>query len=170
MPIKLNIDDIAKFIRENGLIDHGGAKLCDLCDAFSFTRQAFYKRMKDDPEFAKAVNEAKEEFRSSLEVRLVKSLAKSAEGYEWKQTCEEYEGGKLKKRTVRNMYAQPNVAASIFLLTNLNPSSWRNRQSVDATTDGKPFQSPISIEIIDRREQVAKKDANDTDDTGIRGD
>lgn len=43
--------------------------------------------------------------------------------------------------------------------------------NIDLTSGGDPFaHEPISIEIIDRREQVAKKDANDTDDTGIRGD
>lgn len=43
--------------------------------------------------------------------------------------------------------------------------------NIDLTSGGAPFtHEPISIEIIDRREQVAKKDANDTDDTGIRGD
>ena len=43
--------------------------------------------------------------------------------------------------------------------------------NIDLTSGGDPFaHEPISIEIIDRREQVAKKDANGTDDTGIRGD
>ena len=43
--------------------------------------------------------------------------------------------------------------------------------NIDLTSGGAPFShEPISIEIIDRREQVAKQDANDTDDTGIRGD
>lgn len=43
--------------------------------------------------------------------------------------------------------------------------------NIDLTSGGAPFtHEPISIEIIDRREQVAKKDANDTDNTGIRGD
>lgn len=43
--------------------------------------------------------------------------------------------------------------------------------NIDLTSGGDPFaHEPISIEIIDRREQVAKKDANNTDDTGIRGD
>ena len=70
----------------------------------------------------------------------------------------------VKKKTVKNIRVEPNVAAGIFLLTNIAPDRWRNRQNIDATTNGKDIaRDPITIEVIDRREQVIEATNNDAD-------
>ena len=129
----------ADWVRENGLIDDGGAKLGDFCKAIGIDDMTYYAWMKR-AEFSGAIKKAKEGFRDNLKVDLVKSLANCAKGYEYTKTKEEYDGNKrLLRKTEEKVKVAPNVGAAIFLLTNIDPERWKNRQEskTDITTNGK---------------------------------
>lgn len=133
---KEKANECAAWVQKNGLIEYGGARLRDFCQFAGISQETYYQWLQK-AEFADAIKKAKEEFRAHLEVRLVKSLARTAEGYEWKQVTTEYvadgeAGLKIKKETTKNVREAPNVGAAIFLLTNLAPGRWQNRR------DGNP--------------------------------
>lgn len=145
----------ADWVRKNGLIDFGGATLTDFCKAMGIEDQTYYRWL-DKVEFVEAIKKAKEAFRSTLENDIVKSLANSAKGYEYEQYTTEYTDvngkPKIKKQVKKNIRVEPNVGAAIFLLTNIAPDRWKNKQdnNVKIEDEGEPIQ----IEIIDKREDV----------------
>lgn len=129
----------ADWVRENGLKDDGGAKFGDFCKAIGIDDMTYYSWMKRS-EFSVAIKKAKEDFRDNLKVDLVKSLANCAKGYEYTKIKTEYDGNKrLLRETKETVKVAPNVGAAIFLLTNLDPENWKNRQETkaDITTKGK---------------------------------
>lgn len=145
----------ADWVRKNGLIDFGGATLTDFCKAMGIEDQTYYRWL-DKVEFVEAIKKAKEAFRSTLENDIVKSLANSAKGYEYEQYTTEYTDvngePKIKKQVKKNIRVEPNVGAAIFLLTNIAPDRWKNKQ--DSTVSVKEDNEPIQIEIIDKRRDI----------------
>lgn len=142
----------ADWVRENGLIDFGGATLTDFCKAMGIDDMSYYNWMKRT-EFSEAIKNAKESFRESLEKDIVKSLANAAKGYEYDQVTTEYTdvNGKprIKKQVKRNVRVEPNVGAAIFLLTNLAPERWKNRQQQEVkVSDAKPMTMKEAEELI----------------------
>ena len=123
-----------EWVKKNGLIDYGGAKLADFCKVMNIDDMTYYRWL-EKADFAESLKKAKEAFKSSLETEIVSSLANSAKGYEYIQTATEYTdvNGKpcIKKQVKKNIRIEPNVAAAIFLLTNIAPERWKNRQSSD---------------------------------------
>lgn len=134
------IDKCYEWICANGLIDDGGAKFVDFCKAMCISDESYYNWISGkydlSLEFLEAIKKAKDVFRQNLVRDLVLSLAKSAKGYTWKKTRTEYKNvnGKpeIVKQTVEDVVVHPNTGAAIFLLTNLDPNNWKNRQHIDA--------------------------------------
>ena len=126
------IQACADWVRENGLIDHGGATLTDFCKFFCIDDMTYY-RWCAKAEFSEAIKNAKEEFRKNLEKDIVDSLARAAKGSEYDQITTEFTdvNGKprIKKQVKKNVRIEPNVGAAIFLLTNIAPERWKNKQS-----------------------------------------
>lgn len=137
---KQMIQDCYEWVRENGLIDNGGAKLIEFCEAMKIDCVTYYNWQNGDYElslsFSNAIKKAKEEFKDNLVKDLVISLAKSAKGYTWKKTKTQYKnvGGKpqIVSQTTEDVNVPPNVGAAIFLLTNIAPDKWQNRQYIDS--------------------------------------
>lgn len=149
---KQMVQACADWVRENGLIDFGGATLTDFCKAMGIDDMSYYNWMKR-AEFSEAIKNAKEAFRESLEKDIVKSLANAAKGYEYYQVTTEYTdvNGKprIKKQVKKNVRVEPNVGAAIFLLTNLAPERWKNRQQQEVkVSDAKPMTMQEAEELI----------------------
>jgi hypothetical protein len=88
-------------------------------------------------------------YRAALIAKSEKSLLELVEGAKSEDTKKEYlatEDGRmiLAKKTVIIKRAEPNVAATIFTLTNLKGDVWKNKQNTDITTNGKELQQQIS--------------------------
>lgn len=145
----------ADWVRKNGLIDFGGASLTDFCKVMGIDDQTYYRWL-TKVEFAEEIKKAKSAFRSTLEKDIVKSLANAAKGYEYEQYTTEYTDvngkPKIKKQVKKNIRVEPNVGAAIFLLTNIAPDRWKNKQ--DSNVSVKENSEPIQIEIIDKREDI----------------
>ena len=150
---KQMVQACADWVRENGLIDFGGATLTDFCNALSIDNKTYYAWM-NKTEFSDAIKKAKDTFRESLEKDIVKSLANAAKGYEYEQITTEYTdvNGKprIKKQVKKNIRVEPNVGAAIFLLTNLAPDRWKNRQRQEVeVSEVKPMTMQEAKELIE---------------------
>lgn len=164
------IKECADWVRENGLMDYGGASLMDFCAHFHIDNKSYYRWMKIT-EFAEAIKKAKEDFKNSLEKDLVESLSRAAKGYEYEQTTSEYgyvDGKKvLRKHTKKNVRVEPNVGANIFLLTNLAPERWKNRQDNNVDVSGG-LQGSIEIKLVgDDSVGISGSEAEIMDKEGI---
>lgn len=128
----------ADWVGENGLIEYGGAKLIDFCKAFGIDDMTYYRWL-ENSDFSEAIKKAKEKFKDSLETDIVKSLANAAKGYEYTQTQTEFKdvngSPKIVKQTKKNIRVEPNVGAAIFLLTNIAPDRWKNKQQQEFSGD-----------------------------------
>lgn len=129
------VNEMADWVRENGLIEYGGAKLGDFLSHFGIDDMTYYRWLKQS-EFAVAIKKAKEDFKNNLEKDIVSSLSKAAKGYDYEQVTTEgrevQEGDKkvfkAVKQVRKTIHVECNVGAAIFLLTNIAPDSWKNRQ------------------------------------------
>lgn len=150
------------WISDNGLMDYGGAKLSDFLNYIGISYKSYYRWMDEYPEFKAAIERGKAEFKARLTTDIAASLAMAAKGYEREEPEEEFKPNpkdpnkaiqtKFKKKTV---YYQPNVGAAIFLLTNLDPEHYRNRQSAEITgRDGTPIV--IQVETKEQKELMER--------------
>lgn len=169
----------ADWVRKNGLIDFGGATLTDFCKVMGIDDQTYYRWL-CKAEFAEAIKKAKEAFRGTLEKDIVDSLANSAKGYEYDQYTTEYTDvngkPKIKKQIKKNIRVEPNVGAAIFLLTNIAPERWKNRQDAktDISTNGKDIgqqivfsPTPLSEQDIKELKEIQNGNQESSGNTGV---
>ncbi len=134
--------EMEEWVSQNGLIEYGGAKVKDFIAHFGISNETYYEWKRTNKEFSEALKRAKDVFKSGLERDIVKSMANIAKGYEYTQTTREYKDGREVKRTTKDIKVEPNVAAGIFLLTNLAPTRWQNKQNMQSSSD-----STVRIEV-----------------------
>lgn len=146
------------WVCENGLMDDGGAKFVDFCKAMCISDESYYNWINGISEaslqFLEAIKKAKTVFRQNLEVDLVLSLARSAKGYRWQKKRTEYKdvNGKpqIVKQIVEDVDVPPNTGAAIFLLTNIAPDKWKNKQYIDSReTKETKIKVDSDAEILD---------------------
>lgn len=95
--------------------------------------QATLIKAKKDPEYGERIKAALKKGKDIADIEVENSLFKSANGYEYEETKEEYEMGILTKRTVTKKFVPPSVPAQIFWLKNRKPTEWRDRREIDNT-------------------------------------
>lgn len=156
-------NDIMRWVRENGLKDNGGATITSLCRHFGIAEMTFGRWMQKKT-FADAINSAKQHFEDNLERDLVQSLAKAAKGYTYVKRKTEYTSDKngnpvIKKQTTEDVDVQPNVGAAIFLLTNIAPERWVNKQQTQTDLTGS---LALDVNIVGNTPDIATSE-NDVD-------
>lgn len=125
-----------------------GAKDTELATFFEVDPDTIYEWKKVHKEFSEALKRGKE----IADQRVSKSLYKRAIGFTFDEvTHEKVEIGEFNpvlgefvktpatKTKVVTKYIVPDTTAQIFWLKNRRPDLWRDRQEVDVTTAGKPF-------------------------------
>lgn len=145
---------VAAWVRKNGFVDCGGASRNDLCAFLKITLKTLGRWLKK-PDFFEAVEEAKRDFRDIAEKEIVQSLARAAKGYEYKQVIEKTIKGVTVEVTYKTIHVEPNVGAAIFLLTNIAPERWKNRQNKEVT--GGVEVKGLNVEVIDEGAKEALK-------------
>ena len=129
------IKEMSDWIKENGLMDYGGAKLKDFCASFGISQETYFQWMKKD-EFSESIKKAKEDFKKNLETDIVFSLSKAAKGYDVEEITTEgrevQEGGKRVFKAVKQVrkkkHIECNVGAAVFLHTNIASDRGKERQ------------------------------------------
>lgn len=144
-----------EYISKKGLMDLGST-LRDFCKYLGISKETFYKWTDENGEdvkvdFVDAIKKGKEAYRAALIAKAEKSLLELVEGAKSEDTKKEYlkrENGDMVmvKKTVTTKRSEPNVAATIFALTNLKGEVWKNKQNTDITTNGKELQQQITPE------------------------
>lgn len=154
--------EIAQWVRENGLIEYGGASIEMLARQFGISRKTHTAWMKSDADYAEAINEAKRLFAENLEKDLVVTLAKSAKGFTSTKRRTEYvsdQNGRpmIKRQTTDEVDVPPNVGAAIFLLTNIAPERWKNKLTQSADIKG---DFSLGVVIQDNTPEIVTNEAD----------
>lgn len=138
------------------------AKICELIEKDSFTipeickcvgiaESTFHEWQSTKAEFSEAIKKARSRFSDTMAVEAARSLRKLVCGYDHTETTTEStdtgqldDNGKkilkVKKHVTRTKHVEPNTAAIIFTLTNLDPEHWKNRTTAEMTgKNGAPL-------------------------------
>lgn len=164
------VQEMESWIAEHGLLEYGGAKLKEFLAVFHIDWKTYKHWYDTKREFKEAVDRAKEAFKSKLSIDLSITLADSARGgyREEEEESTEYRPNPANPsqptiarmtKTKRKKYIKPDVAAAIFLLTNLDPDHYQNRRNADITLK-QDDDRPMTIDEIDKElERLAKLDS-----------
>ena len=152
---KFNTSKIAEceaWVSEHGLIDYGGAKLKEFVREMGIDEKTYRLWMKGKPQFKEAIERAKGIFKQNLTHDLAISLSTAAKCYEHEETAQEFRVGADGQPSPFNMkrkkiHVQPNLGAAIFLLTNLDPEHYQNRQRNDILRK-KDDEKPMTLDEI----------------------
>lgn len=171
------IRECAAWVEVNGLYPQRcGASIRQFCDAMGI---AFitYQRWQANENFVTAITHAREVFQQNTVHEVVNALVKAARGVDFvkkkdegrPQVVKEYDpntGEKIKEYTTEKIvtvkslretvYYPPDVNAAKFLLTNMDPENWKNKQ--DATTDlNLNFEEPPVIVFRDTSKEAGEE-------------
>lgn len=135
-PSKFNgIDlDQVKILVKAGMTDEQMAKF------FGVNTDTWYEWKKVHPAFSEALKDWKAEADGKVEA----SLYERARGYSHPEEKIFCNNGEIVRTTTTKHYP-PDPTSMIFWLKNRQPEKWRDRQDVDLTTGGKPFNLTSAI-------------------------
>jgi len=173
------IKEATDWVEKNGLYPQAcGASVTDFCNAMGITRRTLSLWQKNE-KFSEPIKRAQEVFRSSTVAEVVNKMKQRALGYnepledkyykgqvvkeydeKTGKKTKEYLSGKavLEKQVTRTVHHPPDVAAGIFLLTNLDPENWKNRR--DDKTDisaSLEFEEPPQIVFTSPKKEEGGK-------------
>lgn len=179
--MKMNAAKIAEaeaWVERNGLHPQPcGATLRDFCKAMGIN-DATYRRWQNNADFADALTRARELFRINTVREVENALVKAARGVDFTRIKEEAKAevvkeydpktgkkvkeytGELKtvKATRETMYYPPDIKAAIFVLTNMAPDTWKQKQETTLQGNG----GPIAITLADNAAMEGLKKALET--------
>lgn len=158
------INKIAEeWVSEHGLIEYGGGQLQDFNAHLGINDKTYRRWLDEQPEFKAAIERGRATFKKSLTHQLHETLSMVAAGYEREETETEYRPNpkdpkqptitKMKKKKV---FYQPNVGAAIFLITNLDPEHYQNRQKNDIVLKDTEEKEMTLDEINKEIERLSK--------------
>lgn len=147
-------DRIRTFVEKNGLYPQPcGATQQQLFEACGFGWDSL-KRWQEKADFAEMLTRARAKFAQQTEIEIVNAMKKAALGMQYTkevneataQKVVEYDpktGKKAKEYTTDQLVAKsakretvvipPDVKAGIFMLTNLAPEKWKQKQDVSGS-------------------------------------
>ena len=144
-----------------GLVKSDTFTIAEICRQVGITPKTYHQWMDDYPDFADAIEQAKDERMQFFVQEAKKSLLKKIQGYDVTETkvvtipskVKDEKGNPkpiIKEQTTTKKHIQADTAAIIFTLTNGDPEHWRNRQTTEVTgKDGKDLFAGKSDEELD---------------------
>lgn len=165
---------MAKFSKKTvekivGLVKSDTYTIAEICRQVGITPKTYHAWINDYPDFADALERARDERLQMMVIEAKKSLMKKIHGYEVTETKvitvpgnKKDEKGNpkpiIKEQTTTKKHIQPDTAAIIFTLTNGDPEHWRNRQSTEVTgKDGKDLFANKTDEELDKEIEELKR-------------
>lgn len=152
-----------------GLVKSDTFTIAEICRQVGITPKTYHQWMDDYPDFADAIEQAKDERMQFFVQEAKKSLLKKIQGYDVTETkvvtipskVKDEKGNPkpiIKEQTTTKKHIQPDTAAIIFTLTNGDPEHWRNRQSTEVTgKDGKDLFANKTDEELDKEIEELKR-------------
>lgn len=165
---------MAKFSKKTvekivGLVKSDTYTIAEICRQVGITPKTYHAWINDYPDFADALERARDERLQMMVIEAKKSLMKKIQGYEVTETKVITVPGKqkdekgnpkpiIKEQTTTKKHILPDTAAIIFTLTNGDPEHWRNRQSTEVTgKDGKDLFANKTDEELDKEIEELKR-------------
>mgnify|MGYP000850277328 CR=1 FL=1 len=133
------------------LIRKDSYTIAEICASVRISERCYYYWQNNVAEFAEAIKEARDQYDEILVKEAKNSLLKLVKGYEVDEKKTVYVNGKdgkpiIKEQTTVKKHIQPNVAATIFMLTNKAPDEYKNKQFSELTgKDGKDLVPPAKL-------------------------
>lgn len=133
------------------LIEKDSFTIPEICKCVGIAESTFHEWQSTKAEFSEAIKKARNRFADIMAVEAARSLRKLVCGYDYTETTTESTGTgdldekgekilKVKKHIIRTKHIEPNTAAIIFTLTNLDPEHWKNRTTSEMTgKNGAPL-------------------------------
>lgn len=155
---------MVKLVEEKGLKDYRGLTLQDFCNFFGIHTCTFTDWLNTKEGFREKIEAAKEVYKLNRARKLILTLEDAAEGGYREESTEttKYRPNPRNptEPTIAEMtkvktkkYVKPDVAAAIFLLTNLDPEHFQNRRNNDVVV--KETQ-PRELSVDEAREFIKK--------------
>lgn len=127
-------------------------------------KETFYGWMREKTDFSDAIRAAKKDFLRNQYKDAVQSLYKRATGYDVEEPEITYgdKDGKpyIKQKKVRTKHIPADPQALKFLLTNLYPDDWQDRQKNELTGS---LSNRVQIEYVDSGINLAHSEDEITD-------
>lgn len=161
---KDKIRECAAWVEENGLYPQRcGASVKLFCEAMDIGFDT-YQRWMEKENFANAITHAREVFQQNTVREVSNALVKAAKGVDFTKTkqkgraqvVKEYDpktGKKIKEYTTEKIvtvesyretvYFPPDVNAAKFILTNMDPENWKNKQDTTADLNLDFDEAPV---------------------------
>lgn len=177
---KAKIQECVEWVERNGLYPQPcGAAVKQFCEAMGIN-DATYRRWLQKEDFADALSRAREVFRQTSVREVSNALIKAAKGVDFTKEKQEYRaqvikeydpktGKKVKeylgekpvqvKAMRETYYYPPDVNAAKFVLTNMDPENWKNKQESDIFANMEMEEPPV---IIFQEQPPVPEDAEDS--------
>lgn len=172
------IKEAEKWVEENGLYPQAcGASIKTFCKAMDISFPT-YQKWQENFNFLNALTRAREVFKQNAITQVSNALIKAARGVDFTKEKSEYRaqvikeydpktGKKVKeylgekpiqiKMMRETYYYPPDVNAAKFVLTNMDPEHWRNKQDTDITASLEMEEPPVIV----FREQPSAQDTGE---------
>jgi len=143
--------------RITDLIKKDSYTIAEICSLSGISDSTYYEWQASHSEFSENIQKARQEFDEILVKEAKKSLRKLITGYDIEEKKTVFTEGKdgkpkVKEQVTTKKHFQPNVAATIFALTNKASDEYKNRQNTELTgKDGKDLINTKSDEELDAR-------------------
>lgn len=173
------IELAVKWVEQNGLYPQPcGASVKDFCKALDISWDTF-KDWNGRPDFSDAINRAREIFAQRTIVEVSNALVKAAKGVDFTKVKEEAKAekvveydpktgkkvreyvGELKtvKATRETFYYPPDTKAAVFVLTNLQPDKWKQKQETTVQAEGVAINLALPADATAGLQQALKTGA-----------
>jgi hypothetical protein len=156
------LDSAEDWIAQHGLIEYGGGQLQDFC-AYLGINDRTYRRWLERKEFRSVIERGREVYKLNLTHELHETLAMAAKGGEHEEVTTEFRPNAknndkptIVKMTKKKTFVPPNVGAAIFLLTNLDPAHYQNKQKNDIVL-GTQSENDMTLEQINAEIERLKR-------------
>ena len=155
------VQECVRWVKKNGLSEHGGAPIEEFCEAMDIDKTTYYRWLKFAT-FATQIKEAKEHWRKKTTTDLFNKLLHKAKGYTLdlpKKKVYNKNGETITETITETHHYPPDTGAAIFLLTNLDPENFKNRNTQETNLKIKEG-SKVVVESSDdakKLEQALKR-------------
>ena len=134
------VEDICTLVKKDSYT------VAEICKLVGIAESTYYTWKAKKTEFQEAIAKAQDIFNEMIVAEAKRSLLKQIRGYSaietrtvTADTGKKNEDGnpivKVKEHTKIEKHIQPNVAATIFALTNRDPDNWKNRVENNMSAD-----------------------------------
>lgn len=155
------VKECCDWVEEHGLIDNYGATLKEFCAAMGIDKHTYYSWLKKST-FSTSIKEAHQRWRHKAPLEIYNKLLHKARGYDRQLTkTKTFErNGKMITETITETHHYPpDTGAAIFLLTNLDPENFKNRNTTESNIKIKEGSKIVVEDAADAKklEQALKQ-------------